>query len=248
MHHYTGYYQQLHHICSWACGEFSGQLTPESFCLWWESVGQNSHIYTLPHSNKHIYNFPSSETHVSSPPAHPHLSLHFKKKMPYQPRQKLLVQGNTVISSSRARLLLGWWKVIVVFAIFFNLLNNNYFCTNLISSWIKMLGSSNCLCSQKTVFIFISGGEIGRRHEKLYQIPTEWYRSGEETPSIAPWRKERGLMSCRYRVTIPGLISKGTLYPRVESPQIVISQSLEIFKHRAYLKGFSIIEAIPSLR
>lgn len=35
----------------------------------WDSEGQNSHIYALPHSDNHSYNFPSSDTHL--PPAIP---------------------------------------------------------------------------------------------------------------------------------------------------------------------------------
>lgn len=63
---------------------------------------------------------------------------------------------------------------------------------------------------------------------------------------MSPRRTEQGLMSCSYRVTISGLIPKRILYPQMEYPQIVISQSLEVFKQRAYLNGF--VEAIPSLR
>lgn len=59
----------------------------------WESEGQSSHIYALLHSVNHIYNFPSSDTHL--PPAI-HSITHFKKKIPYQLRQDLLVQDYTM--------------------------------------------------------------------------------------------------------------------------------------------------------
>lgn len=59
-------------------------------------------------------------------------------------------------------------------------------------------------------------------------------------------KKEIWLTSSRYRVTISDLILKRTFYPKIERPQIVISQSLGIFKQRAYLMGFG--EATLSLR
>lgn len=63
---------------------------------------------------------------------------------------------------------------------------------------------------------------------------------------MCPWRKELRLMSCSYKVSISGLITKGIFYLKPEYPQILISQSLEIFKQRVYLRGF--VEAISSLR
>lgn len=57
----------------------------------------------------------------------------------------------------------------------------------------------------------------------------------------APLRGE----SCSYRVTISGLIPKGTFYQIQEFFQVEIFQSLRVLKQGAYPQDFR--EAIPSL-
>lgn len=112
-----------------------------------ECGSEQSYLCTAPLQQPYLQ-FPKFWDTFFTTTTHIHnLFYHFKKKIPYQPKQKLFVQGHAVNSCSRARIL---------------------------SSWIIMLGSSNYLCSQETVFILITGGEIGRRHEKFYRIPMGW--------------------------------------------------------------------------
>lgn len=67
----------------------------------WESEGQNSHTYALPHSHHHIYNFPRSDTHWPPPS-------HFKKKVPHQPIRNLFRTTQWANGRSTAGILASW--------------------------------------------------------------------------------------------------------------------------------------------
>lgn len=65
-----GYSMRLHHRDSWAWGEVSRRLTPESFCSDGEGEGdQSRHTCVLPRTDHHSKSFPSSETNLAPIPS-----------------------------------------------------------------------------------------------------------------------------------------------------------------------------------